>query len=460
MTFRPWAAWRRFYYGSGLASVLVIIALTVYYSNFYVAPTCLDGQRNGIETGVDCGGNCVQVCAADVLPPEVVWTQHFPITDGQYNVVGYIENNNQTIGTPELHYTIELLNQGTVVAERTGTTILPPNSVYPVFAGRVFTDDKQPVTDTRLTFAAPELWLPASAGAEQFRTRDISLQAADTDPELTVSFENTSLRPAEDVEVVATIFNDRGEPVTASQTFVEEIPPRSSRELVFTWPNPIAKTVRSCIIPTDVALGIDLSGSMNNDNDTPPQPITDALAAASSFVTNLRTDDQVAVVTFATRAAVTTPLTNFHSDVAAAIRSLSISPAEETGFTNTVEALERAQRELNSKRHNPDARRVLVVLTDGLPTAAGGVDPTNQAVATAAALRDDGIEIYAIGLGEAVDRGFIERLASNRSNAFFAPTSADLDAIYEEITTALCESGPTKIDVIAKTSANFEPVRP
>ncbi|MFW6209962.1 MAG: vWA domain-containing protein [Patescibacteria group bacterium] len=459
-TFRPWAAWRRLYYGTGLASVLTVIGVVVYFTNFYTAPTCLDGQQNGNEAGIDCGGDCVQVCAAEVIPPVEVWTQHFPITDGQYNVVGYVENDNQTVGTPELHYTIELLSNGTVVAEVSDTTILPPNSVYPIFAGPVYTDRKQPVTDTRLILEPPELWLPASAGRGQFRTRDIALQNADVDPELSVRFENTSLDPATDVEVVATIFNDQGEPLTASQTYIEEIRGRSTEDLVFTWPNPIAKTVRSCIIPTDVALGIDLSGSMNNDSADPPQPLTDTLTAASSFITNLRSNDQVAVVTFATRAAVTTPLTNFHISVADAVRDLGIDPTEETGFTNTVEALEQAQTELNSERHNPDARRVLVVLTDGLPTAADDADPAAQAAATAAALQADGIEIYAIGLGEAVDRAFIEQLASDSSNAFFAPESSDLDAIYQEITTALCESGPTKIDVIAKSSANFAEIRP
>lgn len=459
-TFRPWAAWRRLYYGTGLASVLTVIGVIVYFTNFYTAPTCLDGRQNGDEAGIDCGGGCVQVCATEVIPPEIVWTQHFPITDGQYNVVGYVENDNQTVGTPELHYTIELLSNGTVVAEVSDTTILPPNSVYPIFAGPIYTDGKQPVTDTRLTLEPPELWLPASAGSGQFRTRDIALQNADVDPELSVRFENTSLDPATDVEVVATIFNDQGEPLTASQTYIEEIRGRSTEDLVFTWPNPIAKTVRSCIIPTDVALGIDLSGSMNNDSADPPQPLTDTLTAASSFVTNLRSNDQVTVVSFATRAAVTTPLTNFHTSVADAVRNLGIDATEETGFTNTVEALEKAQTELNSERHNPDARRVLVVLTDGLPTAADDADPAAQAAATAAALQADGIEIYAIGLGEALDRAFIEQLASDSSNAFFAPESSDLDAIYREITTALCESGPTKIDVIAKSSANFAEIRP
>lgn len=457
--FRSWAFWRRIQYGIGFAAFWGMIGVLIFFINFYEPSSCFDNRQNGGERGVDCGGDCVRVCAADVLSPRVVWTKSFEITEGQYNAVAYVENMNQSVATPEMPYTFELLNNGEVVARRSGTTVLPPNSVYPVFEGRLFTEGQVEVTDTRLIIDVADVWIPASVGRDQFRTVDIDLRGADVRPRLDVELENTELTPAESIEVVATIFNDAGEPVTASQTFIERIAARSTQDIVFTWPNTIAKTVRSCVIPTDVAVAIDLSGSMNNDGANPPQPVTDALAAASQFVRTLGENDRVAVVTFATQAAVTTQLTNLHGGVAATIPELSIAPAEESGFTNTVQALLTAQTELNSERHNIDARRVLVLLTDGLPTAAGDEDVVAEAAATAQMLDDDDIEVYAIGLGQGVDATFIRQIASDPSNAYFAPTGADLMAIYAEITSSLCESGPTKIDVIAKTETNFAPLR-
>lgn len=456
---RPWAIWRRVQYALGFFATWLMVGVLIYFVGFYQSPTCFDNVLNGEEGGVDCGGVCVRICAPTLVLPQVVWAKSFEIAEGQYNAVAYIDNPNQTAATPELKYTFQLLNQGIVVAERTGVTVLPPNSDYPVFEGRILTDSRQPVTETRLILEPAELWLPASIGRDQFRSLDIALSRSDVRPRLDVEIENTQLVAAENVEVVATVFNDLGEAVTASQTFIERIEPRSTQDIVFTWPNPIAKTVRSCIIPTDVAVGIDLSGSMNNDGDTPPQPVTTALQAASRFVNSLKDKDQVSVVTFATRAAVTTELTSLHGAVANAILSLAIAPAEESGFTNTVDALLQAQTELNSQRHNENARRVLVLLTDGLPTASGGEDIVGKAEATAKELQDDSIEIYSIGLGENVDREFILNIASSKSNAFFAPTGADLERIYAEITSSLCESGPTKIDVVAKTKTNFAPLR-
>jgi Mg-chelatase subunit ChlD len=435
--------------------VCTSLAVVIFYANFYVPPSCNDGQQNGEERGVDCGGGCLRVCQADAIAPVVVWAESFVINEGQYNAVAYVENQNQTIGTPNLRYTFELLSDGEVVGTRTGVTALPPNSVYPVFEGRIFTDDNKEITDTRIVIESPEFWLPASVGRDQFRTLDINLTGAGEDPRLDVQLENTSVSDAREVEVVATIFNDAGAPVTASETYVERLAGQTTEEIVFTWPNPIAKTVRNCIIPTDVALAIDLSGSMNNDGDTPPEPITSALQAAGQFVGNLRPNDQVAVVTFASDASVVTSLTSQSLLVADTINDLTIDPAEETGFTNTRGALSLADQELASIRRNVDARRVLVLLTDGLPTAEDDEDFTFATIAEAERIKGNGLEIYAIGLGDNVDRNFIETVASENANAYLAPTASSLNQIYSEITSSLCEVGPTKIDVVAKTKTNF-----
>src|SRR5690606_35601733 len=138
------------------------------------------------------------------------------------------------------------------------------------------------------------------------------------------------------------------------------------QDIIFTWPTPIAKTLKSCEVPTDVVLAIDLSGSMNNDGDTPPQPITSVLQAANAFVNRLGEADQVGLVTFATEAAVTNALTTQKAMVADRVLGLRIDPKEEVGNTNTGDALLRAGEELTSARHNGEARKVLVLLTDGL----------------------------------------------------------------------------------------------
>ena len=380
--------------------------MLVYVTQFYQAPNCFDGRLNGSEIEIDAGGTCVRIPLSQVQPPEVVWADSFEIAPGQYNAVAYIENRNTIAATPELAYTFTFFHDGQVVGERTGVTVLPPNSSYPVFEGRIFPEG-QTISDTTLTLTPATMWLPATNDSRQFRTSDIDLQNVDDRPRLAVTLENTALLPANDVEVVATIFNDLGQAVTASETFISSFPARSSQDIQFTWPQSIAKTVRSCSIPTDVVLGIDVSGSMNNDSENPPQPLTDALTAAQAFIGTLNELDQVGVVTFATAATLTQPLTAGHAAAAQLVSALSIAPADETGFTNTSAALAQAATELRSDRANNNARRAFVLLTDGLPTAQGDTDAVAAAIASAQALVASGADVYAIGLGENVDQAFL-----------------------------------------------------
>lgn len=462
-TFRPWAFWRRVQYGAGYFTFLASITAGVYFTYFYAAPTCFDNTMNGNEIGLDCsdgsgGANmCTRICAFTVKSPTVLWAKSFEVMKGQYNVVGYVDNTDPKAGTPAIAYTFKLFDKDDVlITEKSGTTVLPPDSTYPVFEGRVETGGRIPVKTT-LELAPSDLWLPSDFGRSQFRTVDLKLVEADGRPKLNVKMENTELREAKDVEVVATIFDASGNPLTASQTFVKIFPARSQQDIVFTWPSPIAKTVRSCSVPTDVVVAIDLSGSMNNDGGTPAQPISDVLTAASTFVSQLRKDDRIGVVTFASTAATPLMLSNDVTAAALAITKLRIDPKEEKGTTNTGEALAAAAAELDSPRHNIDARKIVVLLTDGLATAPGK-EPAAYAEAKAALLKDSAITLYTIGLGSGADMDSLRKLASEPAQAYAAPTTDTLGAIYKKITGAICEDGAARIDIIPKTSSNFTPL--
>lgn len=428
----------------------------IYVKYFYVSPSCFNEKRDGNELGIDCGGDCTRICAFQVIKPEARWARSFRVTDGQYNAVAYIENQNRIAATPKITYTFELYDRDGLITKRTGETILPSDSVYPVFESKISTGSRVP-TQTFITLDEASIWLPATVGRDQFTVTDRKLSEADGKPRLDVKLKNNALTIADEVEVVATIFDASGNALTSSRTFVDEFAPRSEVSVVFTWPEPIAKTVRSCEVPTDVLLAIDLSGSMNNDSANPPEPLTSVLTAAKSFIGRLRTADQVGVVTFATTAEIVSPLSNAFTSVANAVAKLSISPKEEVGSTNTGDALVRSLEELLSDRHSLEARKVVVLLTDGLATAPDE-NPDEFALQNAQLLKDAGVSIFTIGLGEQVNMDFVKKLASTPSQAFQAVSASDVDAIYRSITASLCEDGAAVIDVIPKTDASFAPL--
>ena len=145
----------------------------------------------------------------------------------------------------------------------------------------------------------------------------------------------------------------------------------------------------------------------------------------------------------------------------AVIEALTITPEAEVGYTNTGAAIESITGEINSTRHNADARKAVVLLTDGLPTSQTEDETMvlESVIQKAKALELSGAELFVIGLGNNVDRDFLSSLVTESQNVYFAPNSSDLNGIYEQITAALCESGATRIDVIPKTKTNFTPLR-
>ena len=451
---RRWAFWRRVQYGTGFVVFLLCIALPIYFIYFVHEPTCFDGIQNGGERGIDCGGSCLLVCAADVFPPAPLWSESFKIVDGQYNAVAYVENRNIEIGAPALAYTFRLYDEAGLITERSGTTVFPPDGVYPIFEGRIQTEGRVP-TRTTIEFSDTTDWRPGNVGRDQFVLAERELVGADAMPRLIAQLTNNSLDTAEDVEIVAVIFNSQKKPLTASRTFLDEFTGRTTKEVVLTWPQPIAKTLRSCEVPTDVILGIDLSGSMNDDGGDPPQPVTSVLRSAQSFVSRLKTQDQIGVVTYATEAELRQSLTDGISAVAAFIGNLTIDPQSERGSTNTGEALKEITNELESVRHNEDARKVAIILTDGLATAPG-TDPEAYALEQASILKSNDIELYAIGLGASVNKEFLASIATDAAHTFVAPTVSEIDGIYETITSAICEDGPSVIEIIPKPKTSFQ----
>jgi len=453
LSMRWWAFWRRVQYLTGLLFIVSLISVGAYYAYWYKEPTCFDGIQNAEERAVDCGGLCERVCSFDIENPQTLWVEAFKIVDGQYNVVAYIENRNEKVGSPELGYTIRLYDEDGVIVERKGNTVLPPDGRYPIFEGRVITGTRVP-TETVIEFNDDTVWLPAQTGTEQFSLEKRELENVDSKPRLLAQLRNTSLDEARNVEIIATIFDAEGKPLTASRTIVDRFSGRTTERVVFTWPEPIAKTLRSCEIPTDVVLAIDLSGSMNDDGGTPPEPITSVLSAAKSFVSGLSTKDQVGVVTYATEGSVVENLTHENVRVMDVIENLTIAPKEERGSTNTGEALIRMREELTSERHNENARKVGILLTDGLATAPKE-NPDAYAEEGALGVKSSGIQLFTIGLGAKVNSDFLSTLATKSSYYYNAPTIRELEGIYTAITKDICEDGPAVIEIISKTESIF-----
>ncbi|MEX2340903.1 MAG: vWA domain-containing protein [Candidatus Paceibacterota bacterium] len=458
-TTAAWATWRQTQYFGGFAIFALVILGWIYLAYFHQEPTCFDDRKNGTELGVDCGGDCVRICSFSVNEPTVRWSRSFKVTNGIYNAVAYVENQNREAASAEVEYVFNLYDEAGLITSREGVTILPPDGLYPIFEGRIETGRRTP-TRTFIEIKPIEVWQPSAAGREQFTVVERSLASADNRPRLDAILRNNGLEEVREVEVVATIFDARGTALASSRTFVDNFAPRSDTQLFFTWPEPIATTLRSCEIPTDILLAIDVSGSMNEDQLNPPEPLTSVKEAAASFISRLGERDQVGVATFATGASVISPLSGNLAEAANTVGNIVIGEAEERGYTNTGQGLEAALEELNSLRHNENARKVLVLLTDGLATAPGTTEESEAfAFEVASTIKNSGVEIYSIGLGQNLNMDFVREVATSPNYAYQALSREDVDQIYQTITSSLCEQGAAVIDIVPKSTSGFVPLQ-
>lgn len=172
----------------------------------------------------------------------------------------------------------------------------------------------------------------------------------------------------------------------------------------------------------EIALVIDISSSMAE----PTEPggmlkIEAARQAAAGFIEALRPEDRVALVAFDGEARLLTPLTVDHRAALDAVAGLA------PGYGTRIDlGLALATEALGARR--PEAYVAQILLTDGRPS--GTVESVREA---AAAARAAGIAVYAIGLGQDLDRSLLIEVAGDAARYHEAPRASDLEPIYREL---------------------------
>jgi Mg-chelatase subunit ChlD len=168
-----------------------------------------------------------------------------------------------------------------------------------------------------------------------------------------------------------------------------------------------------------VLLLFDVSASMTG------QPLVEAQTAANEFLSRCDfTTMEVGLISFSTLVALQSPATNNVRRLHAAVHRM-----EAQGSTNLTDALELARGQLVAG----DRKRYIVILTDGYP------DAPESAVDQALAARKQGIDIVAIGTGDA-DRDYLSRLASSEQASIFA-RSGELVQTFGHIARVIAEGG-------------------
>lgn len=138
----------------------------------------------------------------------------------------------------------------------------------------------------------------------------------------------------------------------------------------------------------DIAIAMDISGSMLALDFMPQNRLSAAIAIAKDFVSQ-RPNDRFSLVAFSEYALTASPLTYDHRAIMSALDRLQVN--EEASGTAIGMGLAKAL----SRLKNSDAKsRIVILITDGVNNA-GEIDP----ISSARMAKSLGIKVYPIGVG-------------------------------------------------------------
>jgi len=214
--------------------VFAIVGGYIYY--MLPAPSCTDGKLNQSEEKIDCGGEC-DACVGNPRVPVVVWARPFEISPGQYEAAALIENQNLTVGSRALSYTMRLFENNILVAERQGETFLNPRDKFLIFESDISTGESKP---NRATITFNEI--PWKVFNEERPNILVSSKIFELAPSgngrVKVILRNQTLFPIQNVYVSVALKDAAGNIIGVSATKVDSIAGESSRDVFFTWRHP------------------------------------------------------------------------------------------------------------------------------------------------------------------------------------------------------------------------------
>lgn len=439
--------------------VLSAISFLIFWKFWYQTPNCFDGIKNGDETGIDCGGSCARVCGGDTVQPIMRWDPRlFEISPGLWSVLVYVENPNINIDAVHVPYIFTIHDaDNRILEEKRGVTILPKNQTVGIFEGPIPIPEEYNPRRAFFELGERITWRRNEREKEKIVVSHSPLLREDTAPRVEAVVRNDEIYEIKNIELIIAVFDGSDNAVAASRTFVESIKSNESANVLFTWPKPFDLGSKVCEKPSDVMLLLDRSGSMASISQNPPEPLSSVKEAAASFMGQLGAKDKIGVISFAGNASNPIDLT-LSSDFASAkqvVGSIEIG-RDGVQYTNIHDALRSARQELLSARAG-ESSKIVVLLTDGVANnprnPAGGTEADDIKYAESAALleasnaKEDGIMVYAIGLGNNINSSFLRAIASGEENYFFAPAASDLERIYKDISTDICKEMPARIEV-------------
>lgn len=423
-------------------------SIFVYAKYFHSSPTCFDKVKNGDETGVDCGGSCNMVCSSEALLPVVLWSKSFNVTGSVWNSVAFVQNPNINSSAKNVPYEFRLYNKkNLLITSRKGAIDIPKNKTFAVFEGGLNAGTNI-VKSTEFKFGDSIAWSKDNTKESEVIVVNSPIENESIAPKIRGTISNLNPQLVGPTELVALIFDGRGNAIDASKTIVDPLSKGSSEPFVFTWPRPFPAN-NLCQEQLNIAFLIDQSIEPFPKN--PPEPFATIKNETENFVKNLSSNDMVVITMFGNSAQTFSDLSSNKDKVLNEIENISFSTSSKPNFG---EGLQVALGELTSARAQGDNKKVIILITDGfpvLPQKNGESNyPTLFALAVASTSRSLGIEIYSITLNSSLNSDILSDISDSQTKVLSAENISDLPFVYKKIKDSICPIKPNVIEILSR----------
>ncbi len=239
-----WSSKRKFIYLGVLLGLIVVFLIIFLWPYFNQEPTCFDQKQNGDESGIDCGGSCLISCSAENYKLVTLWSRAFPVTEGNYNLMAYVENQNRESGIAKINYEFRVYDEDNIfLARREGYTFITSNDRTAVFEGGIEAGNRKP-SRVDFTFTSVPIWVKINRdqrNALSVSVEDKVLSNVFESPKINANVVNNTLKNIKDLDIFVVLYDEEDNVINVSKTFVQYLPKNSKYPIVFTWPEPLSK---------------------------------------------------------------------------------------------------------------------------------------------------------------------------------------------------------------------------
>jgi len=237
-----WSSKRKSIYISSVVFVILIVLISLIFYVLYEKPSCVDGEQNQEEEGVDCGGPCLTVCGFEIINPIIHWSRVFKMAEGSFGVTALVENPNVSAEAYSVPYIFKIYDDdGLLVSDYSSEVFIPANKTFPIFSGIINVGNRLP-TKAVFEFTKKPIWLETEPGPELL-IEDIRFFEKNGLPRVSAVLSNKLVKDIEDVEVVVLLLDSYDNLISSSKTFLDVIRKNSSESIIFTWPDKFDREV-------------------------------------------------------------------------------------------------------------------------------------------------------------------------------------------------------------------------